>query len=289
MQLDVESVRTFLAVLDHGGMTRAAEHLGLSQSAVSWKIKRLEAKVGRPLLLRDGHSLRPSPLGRDLLSDGRQMVDLHDRAVRRLQSPGLTGSVRVGSNEGLDAVQMAAVLGRFRDEQPGVTVEFLVDRTGELCRMVANGLIDIALIQVSDDDLEPDDEILGSERLVWAAHRDLPFDTDPVPLVTFGEGCFYRPISEPLLDAAGIQHKVAISVHTSAGVHAAIEAGLGVGVLSERYLTGDVTEWERASQLPSMPDVLQVARVAPASEPDIVAALLDIIRGEAASGALSAA
>jgi DNA-binding transcriptional LysR family regulator len=49
MQLDVESMRAYLAVLDWGSMTRAAEQLGLTQSAVSWKIKRLEGRVGRPL------------------------------------------------------------------------------------------------------------------------------------------------------------------------------------------------------------------------------------------------
>ena len=85
MQLDIESIRTFLAVLDHGGMTRAAEHLELSQSAVSWKIKRLEAKVGRPLLVRDGHTIRPSFEGRNLIDDARLMVELHDRAVSRLR------------------------------------------------------------------------------------------------------------------------------------------------------------------------------------------------------------
>ena len=51
MQLDVESVRTLIAVLDHGGMTAAADALGMSQSAVSWKIKRLEERVGRDLLI----------------------------------------------------------------------------------------------------------------------------------------------------------------------------------------------------------------------------------------------
>lgn len=53
MQLDVESLRTFATVLDLGGMTRAAEALDVSQSAVSWKIKRLEEKVGRDLLIRE--------------------------------------------------------------------------------------------------------------------------------------------------------------------------------------------------------------------------------------------
>ena len=67
MQLDVESLRAFAPVLETGGMTRAAERLGISQSAVSWKIKRLEERIGRDLLVRHGRSLRPSRDGEELL------------------------------------------------------------------------------------------------------------------------------------------------------------------------------------------------------------------------------
>ena len=113
MQLDIESMRTYLAVLDWGSMTRAASQLDLTQSAVSWKIKRLEQRVGRPLLIRDGHELRPSQAGRILLDEARAIVEAHDRVAHRLESPEFTGRVRVGSNEEVGASRMAGILGRF--------------------------------------------------------------------------------------------------------------------------------------------------------------------------------
>lgn len=280
MQLDIESVRTFLAVLDHGGMTRAAEHLELSQSSVSWKIKRLEAKVGRPLLVRDGHTIRPSFEGRNLIDDARQMVELHDQAVRRLLSPDLSGVVRIGSNEGLDASQMASVLGRFQRNNPRAAVEFVVDRTGELIRRVEAGDIDIALIQVDATSRQDGDISLGEDDLVWAAGRTTTFDEGVVPLVTFGESCFYRPLSEPLLSEADIDYSVAISVQSSLGVRAAIEAGLGVGVLGRRHLHGEVIEWPRAAQLPALPRVEQVARLGPGGRTDMIDALINSIKDE---------
>lgn len=286
MQLDIESIRTFLAVLDHGGMTRAAEHLELSQSAVSWKIKRLEAKVGRPLLIRDGHTIRPSFEGRNLIDDARQMVELHDRAVTRLRSSDISGVVRIGSNEGLDATQMASVLGQFQRDHPRAAIEFIVDRTGELMRMVDAGDIDIALIQVDELSRRTGDISLGDDHLVWASGRTTTFDEGIVPLVTFGEQCFYRPLSEPLLRDAGIDYSIAISVQSSLGVRAAVEAGLGVGVLARRYLHGDVVEWPRSAQLPEMPRVEQVARLAPGARTDIIDALLDSIIDEIKTNAL---
>ncbi len=286
MQLDIESIRTFLAVLDYGGMTRAAEHLNLSQSAVSWKIKRLEAKVGRPLLIREGHTIRPSFEGRNLIDDARLMVQLHDRAVSRLRSSDLSGAVRIGSNEGLDATQMAAVLGRFQRDHPRAAIEFIVDRTGELIGMVNAGDIDIALVQVDQQSRQPDDISLRDDHLVWASGRTTTFDEGVVPLVSFGEHCFYRPLSEPLLNDAGIDYTIAISVQSSLGVRAAIEAGLGVGVLGRRYLHGDVIEWPRSAQLPDMPRVEQVARLAPGPQSDIISALLESIIGEIKNDAL---
>ena len=81
MQLDIESLRVYLTVLDAGGMTRAAERLHMGQSAVSRKVSRLEERVGQSLLIRDGHTLRPTRAGRALLPDAREMIDIHDRAA----------------------------------------------------------------------------------------------------------------------------------------------------------------------------------------------------------------
>ncbi len=127
IQLDIESLRTLLAALDYGGMTRAAERLHMSQSSVSWKIKRLEERVGRPLLIRDGHSLRPTRDGRALIPDARALVEIHDRAASRLESSELSGTVKLGSNEEVDVARMAALLGRFKWSHPNTTIEFAVD------------------------------------------------------------------------------------------------------------------------------------------------------------------
>ena len=136
MQLDVESLRTFTTVLDLGGMTRAAEALDISQSAVSWKIKRLEEKVGRDLLIRDGRTLRPSRDGRELLDYARTIVATHDEAVSRLESSELTGTVKLGTTEEISAARMCDVLARFNRIHPGAMIEFVVDGSSRLDAML---------------------------------------------------------------------------------------------------------------------------------------------------------
>ena len=129
MQLDVESLRAFITVLDLGGMTAAANELGISQSAVSWRIKRLEERVGRDLLMRDGRRFSPSRDGRELLEYARTLVATHDAAVTRLSATGLEGSVRLGSTEEASALCTGAVCGRFSRIHPNVNLEFHVDRS----------------------------------------------------------------------------------------------------------------------------------------------------------------
>ena len=280
MQLDVESLRTFLAVLDRGGMTKAAQHLGLSQSAVSVKIKRLEEKVGRTLLIRDGHTLRPSRDGRDLLDDARLIVSTHDRAVSRLRTTDLGGTVRLGHNEEISPERVAGVLGRFRRANPSVTVEFHFGATQTMVDAIDAGEFDVAVIQVRDDELRDDDVILWSDRLHWVASAESQHDEGPVPLITFGDCCFYRTISEPMLDEAGIEYTVGMSVATSVGVRAAVAAGLGVGILAARYIGDDVVEWDRGTKAGALPVVHQIARTVPGELPEVAAELRSALVNE---------
>lgn len=280
LQLDVESLRTFLAVLDNGGMTKAARVLNLSQSAVSWKIKRLEERVGKALLIRDGHTLRPTRDGRELLDDARQLVAIHDRAAHRLERSELSGLVRLGAIGEVSATRVAAILGRFKRLHPATSIEFIADNTHTLSRMVENGELDVAIIQVGDEHLRDDDVVLWVEDLCWAVCCETLFDEGQVPLITFGGDCFYRPLSEPILEAAGVDFNVAFSVPSTAGVYSAISAGLGVGVIGAHHLGGEIVEWPRGAELDPLPHIHQIARTVPGEHPAVAAALLAAIVSE---------
>lgn len=280
VQLDVESLRTLIAVLDWGSMTRAAQQLGMSQSAVSWKIKRLEQRVGRPLLIRDGHDLRPTRDGRALLDDARSIVEIHDRAVQRLSSPEFTGRIRVGSNEEVGATRLAGILGRLKLLHPAATIEFVVDQSRQLAPQLERGRIDVAVIQVTEEEVRPDDIVLWTEELRWATHRDMPYDEGVVPLITYGTNGFYRPVSEPILERHGVRYRYTITAPTSASVRAAVEAGLGVAVLGERFLEGDVVEWGLAADLDPLPRSCQIIRTVDGERSEIAQALIESITDE---------
>ncbi|MFT7475506.1 MAG: DNA-binding transcriptional LysR family regulator [Verrucomicrobiales bacterium] len=273
MQLDVESLRTFISVLDLGGMTRAAESLDISQSAVSWKIKRLEEKVGRDLLIREGRTVRPSLDGRQLLGYARTIVATHDEAVARLESSELTGTVKLGTTEEISAARMCDVLARFNRIHPGATIEFVVDASTRLSEMLQRSELDVAVLQVLPDECRATDTLLWRDSLVWVSAPDWTYETGTVPLITFGDGGFYRPLAERALSNAGIPYTIAFSGPSAASVIGATEAGLGVAVLADSSVDGELIPWPRAVGLLTLPMSCHIARSSD-GEPSRVAAEL---------------
>lgn len=271
MQLDTESLRAFAAVLDLGGMTRAADSLGMTQSAVSWKIKRLEEKVGRDLLIREGRSFRPSRDGRELLSYARTIIATHDEAVARLQGSEASGVIRLGTTEEISLDQMSLTIARFNRLHPGATIELLVDVSSRLEGMIDAGQLDVGVLQVLPEHTRPTDIVLWQDSLVWVSTPDQLFDDVTVPLITFSDGGFYRSVAETSLKHADIEHTVAFAGPSIASVIGAVEAGLGVAILPETWVSGILEPWPRARNLDQLPVSCKVARSSP-GEPSAVCA-----------------
>ncbi len=279
MQIDVEALRTLTVVLDHGSITKAARVLHVSRSAASWRIKRLEEHVGQDLLVRDGHDLRPTRAARLVLDDARALVETHDRIARSLDDADLTGTVKVAGDSDTDVSTLTRILGTFRRVHPGVDVDLIIDQAELIRRGVAEGRFDIGLFEGLDEHLLPTDRILSTDDLLWVTGTCCAHDEGVIPLVTFGPECFYRTIGEPLLEAAGIDFRVALSVPSSAGVVAAVADGLGVALLRRSRMTDRLVPWEPAEQLPPLPRIHHFARPSD-TESEIVGRLVEIIGDE---------
>ncbi len=263
MRLDTESLRALLAVIEHDGMTHAADALGVSQSAVSWRIRRLEARIGAELLIRDGHSLRLTAVGRELSHSAEIIVDAHDAAVRRLQGTALEGTVRIGSSDDQLAERAADTLGRFRQAHPRSTIELHVHHSLVLDQMIASRELDLALYYVLEPDVRVDDHVLFTDDLVWVIGATAPLDFDVVPLVSFGEGATTARLTVTTLRAVGLAYNEVFTGSSFPSVVSALRAGLGVALIDRTSIPDGVIEWPVAAELPTPPRVCQVVRLAP--------------------------
>src|SRR3954464_15980731 len=94
--LDIDQLRTFVAISDTGSFTKAADIVHKTQSAVSMQMKRLEERLGRPIFARDGRCCKLTARGERVLDVARRSLTLNIEALAAFSEAELTGRVRLG-------------------------------------------------------------------------------------------------------------------------------------------------------------------------------------------------
>ena len=113
--LDPDLVRTLVLIAEEKSFTRAAERVGRTQSAVSLQVQRLEALVGRALVVRGkGGRIELTRSGEELVRRGKELLALNDDIVRALQAQPAHGALRLGVDEGYTRRFLGPILTRFR-------------------------------------------------------------------------------------------------------------------------------------------------------------------------------
>lgn len=237
-RLDIETLRTVCAIVDHGGITRAAEKLALSQSAISHKIKRLETSLGTPVLTRRPGGPLLTGDGIKVLAYARRICALHDEALQSLGKQPLSGSVRLGMTEDVTSSDLSLILGRFTRLHPAVSVRTRVQQSLILQRQLENAEIDLAVMQIFANQAQASDRLLFRDRLHWVKALDVEFDpAAAVPFLAYDDDCFYKnwAIETGHQHPSGLQ--IVLECASSAGIASAVRSGLGVALLPGRYVT----------------------------------------------------
>lgn len=259
--MDIGALQALAAIEECGGVTRAADHLALSQSAVSHKIKRLEGRIGRDLLSRRPGGQLFTEDGLRLLAYARRILALHDEAILSLASRPLAGKLRLGMTEDTTGSNLSRILGRFARRHPDVSVRTQVDQSLTLETLLDRGELDLAIMQIFSRDARPADIVLYEDSLHWVKSRDLRLSPEcPLPFLAFDRHCFYRNWAMEAGHSFGAGLVTVLEGTSAAGMVAAIEAGLGVALLNTRHLTA---EMERLDGIvgPTPPGISYVVRL----------------------------
>lgn len=261
LRLSIDALRVFRAVVQTGSMRQAASLLHLSQSAVSWKIKRLEQQLGCQLLARSGGLFGTTDQGAVLLRHAVNILDAHDDAVAHFSPSSMHGRLRLGVTEQISLTDVCAVLSQFSHQHPKVDVQLMVEQSQVLRQRFADGELDLILHQDFASMAAPGDMLLWTETLHWcAATAEQPLPGDSVKLITYGPQCFYRRLAEEKLGRAGMAWNVSLECPSLAGMLTAIAAGLGVAVVNERNLVQGVRTHATLEQLAPLPRVASLLR-----------------------------
>ncbi|MGE8069263.1 LysR family transcriptional regulator [Pseudomonas sp. NPDC089569] len=228
--LQIDWLKCFVAVVDTGSLSSAAPEVYRSQSAVSMQLKKLEAAVGRQLLVRDARHHQLTPDGQVLLGYARRILDLHADAQTAFTGNELTGRIRLGVPDDYAARYLTPVLKRFAPRHGGVEIELDCEQSTSLIPRVAQGDLDLALVS---RDHARRGTLLFHEPMVWVGSPQ--FDVwrrDPIPIATYEASSLARRCAINSLALQGRQYKVVYNSSSLAGQIAAVESGIAVAVLT---------------------------------------------------------
>lgn len=232
MNIDTVNLLCFLAIADTSNITKAAERIGRTQSAVSQQLSKLETMLGKTLFKR-GKALSLTQEGEVFLSYARQLYALHLETLSRFKEPSLEGEVKFGLPEDFASVYLSDVLIDFARLHPRVLVNIECDLTLNLFERFKGGEFDMVLLKMSCPKQYPYGVEVCTEKLEWVGNSSMQLVdiTKPVPLVLAPLPCVYRSRALQALDRANIKWRMVFSSPSYAGTIAAVKAGLGITVL----------------------------------------------------------
>ncbi|AYC34444.1 LysR family transcriptional regulator [Pseudomonas cavernae] len=240
MAVSHSQLKAFHAVAVHGGFTRAAEQLFLSQPAVSDQVRKLEEYFGVLLFHRNKRSVQLTELGEQLLSVTLRLFAVEAEAQellsssRALQSGSLTLAVD-------SPVHVLPYIARFSERYPGIRISLVTGNTDEALERLFAYKADLAVLGRPVEDQRLLRVTLSSDPLVAFVGQDHPWarresislvDLDDVPMVLREQGSMTRQILEEEMRRAGLRLRLGIEVEGREAVREMVLAGLGIGVVS---------------------------------------------------------
>jgi len=274
--LDMTALRSFVAVAEAGGVTKAAGFLNLTQSAVSMQIKRLEESLDLKLLDRSGRGVALTGSGEQLLGYARRMLALNDEVFSRLTHQAYVGEIVLGVPHDIVYPAIPQVLQRFSVEYPRMKVRLVSSYTTGLRKMFDRGECDMIL--TTEDTLEQGGETLIELPLIWiGAPNGAIWKTRPLRLA-YEHACIFRAGVQQKLDQAAIPWEVVVESDSTRTIEASVSADLAVHTVLEGMEPPYVEPIEHGGALPELTGKQINLYVSALAKGQAISGLVDQIR-----------
>jgi DNA-binding transcriptional LysR family regulator len=252
--MTLEQLRIFVAVADRGHMTRAAEGLGMTQSAVSAAIRALEDHYGTKLFDRVGRGIELTEVGRRFLPEARGVLDRAAAARSALEdlSTETRGSLSIAASQTIASYWLPRRLTAFHAAYPNVRLDVSIGNTRQVEHSVAEGAADLGIVEGKTAHPALVRQRVDTDRLmlvVSAAQSALPTlpsgnpDLRAISWVIREEGSGTRDALEDLAEREGIAFedlRVFLVLPSNEAVREAVEAGAGATIISEHVVARDI-------------------------------------------------
>jgi DNA-binding transcriptional LysR family regulator len=250
--LDLDQLQSFCAIADCGSFTEAARRVNKTQSAVSMQIKRLEERLGKPLLSRDGRGVSLTKHGEQLYSRARRMLRTNAEIIDYFSDDDLSGSIRFGVPDDYAVKLLPVILSSFQRTHPKIVVDVKCQPSEELLEGMKSGKYD--LIVFSQGTNEEYGELFRTERMFWvASHGGQALNQDPLPIAG-GQHCCWKDNAIDMLNRIGRDYRIAYTSSNAIAISSAVLTDLAVGFLPESALQPGMRVISEDKNLPRLRD-----------------------------------
>ena len=253
LNLDLDLLRTFVAVADLNTFAAAAAAVCRTQSAVSQQMQRLEQLVGKELFARHGRNKLLTEHGIQLLGYARKILRFNDEACMSLMFSNLQGVLTLGaSDESADTI-LPFLLNRISSVYPKLALDVSVKRNAFMVEMLNENKVD--LVVTTHRPGQFDCLTLRTSPTHWYCAAEYVLQKgEPVPLVLLDDPSPFRDMVLTALNEANIPWRLAYVASTLPAVRAAVKAGLGVTARPVEMMSPDLRVLGKSDGLPALPD-----------------------------------
>jgi DNA-binding transcriptional LysR family regulator len=239
--MNFADLQVFKSVVDEGGVIRAASKLHRVPSAVTTRIKQLEASMGVKLFHRDKQRLHLSPAGELLLDYAERLIQLSEEARDVVTGTTPRGVFKLGALESTTASRLPPILAGFHSRYPDVRLELTTGTNDWLLGQLAERKLDAAFIAEAPTGRAVEHIPVFAERLTLISSEDhAPIkragDVEGLSLIAFPEGCAYRRVLQRWLGADSLTTFRVLDLSSYHAIVACVAAGTGVALMPESVL-----------------------------------------------------
>jgi DNA-binding transcriptional LysR family regulator len=247
--LDIAAVRAFLLVCDLQSFTRSAEALGTTQAAVSLKLQRLEASLGKRLLERSPRAVQLTADGAAFLENARALVAAHDLALTGTTRP--RPRLSLGISDHAAGPELVPMLQQFQAMATELVLSVGIGFSRDLLDLYDAGKLDAVIVR--QEASRRGGEALIDDEFAWFAGPKFRIPAGgPLPLATLAPPCGVRAIAVRALDKSKLPFVEAFVGGGVAAVIAAAQAGLAITPLARRIAPGGLIDVGPSLGLPKL-------------------------------------
>ncbi|MFQ5601180.1 MAG: LysR family transcriptional regulator [Candidatus Krumholzibacteriia bacterium] len=257
--MNLELVKTFVAVLRLGGMRRAAESLHVTQPAVSARIRQLENQLGVRLFERVGRRLVPTESGRLLAQDCGTLLAAEEALLQRLEQLRTlrSGTLHLSTIDAASIYVLPEVYLEFRQAFPGIDLNVQVVETRKVLAAVRDLDVEIGFLALPVShpqmELHPGVEVVPiyEDRMVCVASPTHPLASRRSlrlasiaahPLVLYDRGSTTRALLDTVFSARGLTPNVAMETASPEAMKRLAEVGVGIAILPEAQVRAEIAD-----------------------------------------------